>query len=157
MDVDGRNFRRANSGFGEILRELRGSRRISQLQLARLVGVNHSYISRLERGTRAPSPGLVQRLSAALHLDADEQARLAQAAGYLVPLWRGALDPFQVDELRYGAAYGLTLKRALAVVERRAEQLPSAVQLALACALLTVTDVVVRAGEHLWTVRNEAG
>lgn len=92
MEVDSRNFRRATNGFGETLRELRCSRGISQLRLARMVGVHHSYLSRLERGRRGPSPGLVARLSDALQLNHDERARLAEAAGYLLPYDRGELE-----------------------------------------------------------------
>lgn len=72
--------------FGSELRRLRTSRGLSQRQLVERIDCNHSYISRLEAGTRHPSLCAVERLSAALSVRATEEFRLHFAAGY-VPRW----------------------------------------------------------------------
>lgn len=82
---DGRNARRV-PGFAAVLRELRLSRGMSQLRLSRMVGVDHTHISRLESGRNGPSPGLVQRIADALQLTPDETRQLAEAAGFVVVL-----------------------------------------------------------------------
>lgn len=48
------------------IRSRRMERGWSQGDLARLIGVDHSYISRLESGKRVPSVGMLARLSEAL-------------------------------------------------------------------------------------------
>ena len=70
--------------FGALLRAYREAAGSSQLALARQVGVDSGYISRLEAGTRAtPSRELAQALGAALDLPAEGRDRLLAAAGYL--------------------------------------------------------------------------
>jgi len=56
--------------FGSWLRQLRSERNISQTELASAVEVSPSFLSRVESGDKAPSPELVERLSAHLGLDA---------------------------------------------------------------------------------------
>jgi len=69
--------------FGLALRTFREARRLSQTRLALRAGVEHSYVSRLEGGTRNPSRDAVQTLAAALNLDAAERDELVLAAGYM--------------------------------------------------------------------------
>jgi transcriptional regulator with XRE-family HTH domain len=58
--------------FGERLRELRHSRGMTQLQLARKAHVNVVYIGRLEGGGAAPGIDLVDRLAKALGASATD-------------------------------------------------------------------------------------
>ena len=61
-----------NSG-GEAIRKLRTDRRMSQRALARAVGINFTYICRIERGKleAPPSEALVKRIARALEADPD--------------------------------------------------------------------------------------
>lgn len=68
--------------FGAALKRLRGHRGSSQSRLARLAGLDHSYLSRLESGDRHPSRGVVIDLSAALSCDEAEMQSLLVSAGY---------------------------------------------------------------------------
>ena len=72
--------------FGPLLRGLRETAGLTQSGLARAVGVNSGYISRLEAGERsAPGADLVRALADALQLAPAERDRLLAAAGYLPP------------------------------------------------------------------------
>src|SRR5262245_53914352 len=72
--------------FGPVLRDCRTQAGCSQAALARAVGVDSGYISRLEAGERiAPSLALVQAICAALALTAAQRDHLHAAAGYLPP------------------------------------------------------------------------
>lgn len=68
------------TAFGALLRRMRTSRRVSQLGLARLAGVNHTHISRFEAGNRSPSFEAVVRIVDALGLDGHDRNRLLAAA-----------------------------------------------------------------------------
>lgn len=72
----------ASNGFGALLRELRERCGLSQAELARRAGVNHTTISRLERGQRHPSRLMVLRLARALATDESMTARLLASAGH---------------------------------------------------------------------------
>lgn len=72
--------------FGPLLRQERLAAGWSQAALARAVGVNSGYISRLEAGARAaPGPAVVRAIGEALGLPAARAERLLAAAGYLPP------------------------------------------------------------------------
>lgn len=79
----------APAGFPATLRELREAKRLSQSDLARLVYCDHSYISRLESGDRAPSLSTVEGIAKALRLSTPDTNRLRMAAGYMpvADLW----------------------------------------------------------------------
>lgn len=49
--------------FGQLLRKARQAARISQRALAALVGINHTYLSKLEHGVMLPSADLTERLA----------------------------------------------------------------------------------------------
>jgi transcriptional regulator with XRE-family HTH domain len=70
--------------FGSLLREYRERCRpyISQSRLAAAMGVDHSYISRLEAGNREPSRAAVLRACIALNLGEVDSERLLNAAGF---------------------------------------------------------------------------
>jgi len=70
-------------GFGELLRRYRESVRLSQSRLAQLAGFDHSYVSRLESGQRAPTREAVLRLAAAIGLSPAQRDSLLTAAGFL--------------------------------------------------------------------------
>lgn len=67
--------------FANTLRELRG-RALSQNRLAELAGLDHSYASRLESGSRLPSRAVVVRIADVLGLTGNDRARLFLAADY---------------------------------------------------------------------------
>lgn len=78
--------RAAPEAFGPLLRRLREAAGLPQIGLARAVGVNSGYISRLEAGERsAPGVELVRAVADALRLAPAERDSLLAAAGYLPP------------------------------------------------------------------------
>ena len=75
--------------FGNRLRQLRKDRKLTQQQLAELIGVKNSVISFYEVGERIPSPDILRKLALALHVTAD----------YLLGIERTAiLDATGLDE-----------------------------------------------------------
>jgi transcriptional regulator with XRE-family HTH domain len=82
--------------FGDLLREFRAARGLSQSAVAARAGVDRSYVNRLEAGERgAPAPAAVDALADALELSDDEADRLLAAAELLPRSLRrlGAGDP----------------------------------------------------------------
>jgi transcriptional regulator with XRE-family HTH domain len=68
--------------FGEYLKEWRGHRRMSQLELASEAGISSRHLSFLETGRSRPSEGMILRLSAVLDIPARDQGMLFSAAGF---------------------------------------------------------------------------
>jgi transcriptional regulator with XRE-family HTH domain len=68
--------------FGQRIRQLRNQKRLGQRGLAALVGVNFTYISKIENEKLDfgdyPSEELILRLAGALDADADELLLLAR-------------------------------------------------------------------------------
>jgi transcriptional regulator with XRE-family HTH domain len=58
--------------FGKKLREIRLKKKLSQGDVAKILGVHRSYISGLERGMRNPSLLTVQKVAKALGVTADK-------------------------------------------------------------------------------------
>lgn len=58
--------RSPEEAFGQVLRELRKARGISQEELAFRSGYHFTYIGQLERGKKSPSLRAITRLAAAL-------------------------------------------------------------------------------------------
>jgi transcriptional regulator with XRE-family HTH domain len=52
--------------FAKRLKELRAKRGLTQAQLAKLSGVSHSYLSRIEIGMHQPTLEVIEKLAAAL-------------------------------------------------------------------------------------------
>jgi transcriptional regulator with XRE-family HTH domain len=74
---------RQSGEFAALLRGFRERAGLSCNELARAVGVDPSYISRLERSEREPPRRrVVEGLAVALQLDLDDQDRLLVSAGY---------------------------------------------------------------------------
>lgn len=71
--------------FGDLLQAERKHQRISQSKLADLAGFDHSFVSRLESGTRVPSRDAVMRLVAALRLplEGNSAQALIRSAGFV--------------------------------------------------------------------------
>jgi transcriptional regulator with XRE-family HTH domain len=70
------------SHVGELLREWRSVRRLSQLDLALAADVSSRHLSYVETGRAQPSRDLVSRLAQTLELPLREQNTLLVAAGY---------------------------------------------------------------------------
>lgn len=68
--------------FGTHLKEWRGHRRMSQLELATEAGISARHLSFLETGRSKPSEGMILRLSGVLDIPAREQGLMFSAAGY---------------------------------------------------------------------------
>ncbi|HEU5434030.1 MAG TPA: helix-turn-helix transcriptional regulator [Thermomicrobiales bacterium] len=73
----------ANVEFGVLLKTQREARRVSQSKLAERAEFDHSYVSRLESGSRMPTREAVERLARALTLSHVEEDALLAAAGFL--------------------------------------------------------------------------
>ncbi|KKR48391.1 MAG: Transcriptional regulator, XRE family [Candidatus Levybacteria bacterium GW2011_GWA2_40_16] len=58
--------------FGKKLREVRLKKKLSQGDVAKILGVHRSYISGLERGMRNPSLLTVQKVAKALGVTAEK-------------------------------------------------------------------------------------
>jgi transcriptional regulator with XRE-family HTH domain len=76
MAPDGNGIR-----FGLELRYWRERQGYSQERLGVLIGGDHSYISRLESGTRMPSRETALRLADALHLQDGQRIRFLSLCG----------------------------------------------------------------------------
>lgn len=77
---------------GELLRQWRDRRRVSQLELACTAGVSTRHLSFVETGRSKPSRELVLRLSEHLEVPLRERNRLLLAAGYAPVYTETSLD-----------------------------------------------------------------
>lgn len=68
--------------FGEVLRRYRESQSLTRVELASIVGLNASYVHRLEMGNRRPSRKTVIAMAVALKLDASGTNKWLIAAGH---------------------------------------------------------------------------
>lgn len=82
-DLHGAQVQHAAVTFAPMLRELRDRRRLSQSRLAEAAGFDHSYVSRLESGTRMPTRDAVLKLADAMGLIDGERDALLAAAGFM--------------------------------------------------------------------------
>lgn len=55
--------------FGKILQEERKSKKISQEKLAKLTGLDRTFISLIENGKRSPTFSTILKISSALEID----------------------------------------------------------------------------------------
>ena len=60
------------ASLGDYLREQRLDSRLSLRQLAEMTGVSNPYLSQIERGLRRPSAQVLEQLSKALRVSADQ-------------------------------------------------------------------------------------
>ncbi|WP_090836177.1 helix-turn-helix domain-containing protein [Paraburkholderia hospita] len=70
----------ANIAFAATLRKLRNERGVSQYTLAKVTGLDRTYISLLERGLRSPSLDTMLALARGLSLSLVEVAAAVEAA-----------------------------------------------------------------------------
>jgi transcriptional regulator with XRE-family HTH domain len=68
-----------NKTFGELIRDARKKQEYSQRELAKLVEVNYTYLSKLENdhAEYPPSKEVIRALANHLHLDEEELTKLA--------------------------------------------------------------------------------
>ena len=69
-----------NRAFGQVLRELRKTRKVTQDSLAFSAGLDRTYISLLELGQRSPTLDTMLALCDALHISFSEFAAAIEAA-----------------------------------------------------------------------------
>jgi transcriptional regulator with XRE-family HTH domain len=77
----------AGSAFGRLLKDWRGRRGHSQLDLAVATQTTQRHLSFMESGRATPSREMVLRLAATMGLSLRQQNALMLAAGY-APIWR---------------------------------------------------------------------
>jgi transcriptional regulator with XRE-family HTH domain len=77
----------ADQAFGRLLKEWRGRRSVSQLNLALAAQTTQRHVSFIESGRAVPSREMVLRLAATLGVPLRQQNALLLAAGY-APAWR---------------------------------------------------------------------
>lgn len=94
--------------FAPLLREYRDRSRLSQSRLAEAAGFDHSYVSRLESGTRMPTRDAVTKLADAMGLDEHQRDALLASAGFM---------PARVESLLAGEP---VLSEALGLLQNRA-------------------------------------
>lgn len=106
----------SGNGFSALLRAFRQQAGRSQSALARLVGVDASYINRLESGEREPPRrSLIEALAMALELRPEDRDRLLVAAGQLP----GALARLGPRDSTLSAVAEVLSDEALTEDERR--------------------------------------
>lgn len=68
------------SNFGKVIKDLRQEHRITQRALAEIVGVDFTYISKMENGKldNFPSIDIITKIAQALETDSDELILLAK-------------------------------------------------------------------------------
>jgi len=71
--------------IGRLIKDLRISKGLTQFDLAEAVGVNNSYLSRIENGERRPSTKVMRKMSEVLDYPYDD---LVVASGLLSPEFR---------------------------------------------------------------------
>lgn len=85
---------------GELLREWRDHRRMSQLELALDAEISTRHLSFVETGRSAPSRDMVLRLAEHLELPLRERNRLLLAAGYAPTYGETSIDSPQMGAVR---------------------------------------------------------
>ena len=107
--MDGLAFKRC---FQEQLRRLRERERLSQAELARLVGVKTHTVWRWETGEREPSFGFMERLAAALHVTEAELLNGPEPTEWVLKI-RVSIDPKEeeIDMTEGGCISNLDLTR----------------------------------------------
>ena len=95
--------------FAPLLREYRDRRRLSQSRLAEAAGFDHSYVSRLESGTRMPTRDAVAKLAEAMGLEEGERDSLLASAGFMP----GRIENLFASEPVLSEVLGLLQDRAV--------------------------------------------
>jgi len=95
--------------FAALLREYRDRRRLSQSRLAGAAGFDHSYVSRLESGTRMPTRDAVAKLAEAMGLEEGDRDALLASAGFMP----GRIENLFASEPVLSEVLGLLQDRAV--------------------------------------------
>ncbi|MEX1158881.1 MAG: helix-turn-helix transcriptional regulator [Thermomicrobiales bacterium] len=95
--------------FAPLLREYRDRRRLSQSRLAEAAGFDHSYVSRLESGTRMPTRDAVTKIAEAMGLGEGERDALLASAGFMP----GRIENLFASEPVLSEVLGLLQDRAV--------------------------------------------
>jgi transcriptional regulator with XRE-family HTH domain len=106
-----------DSLYGSALREWRGKRKLSQLELSLSANVSARHIAFLETGRARPSRSMVMQLGEALEVPRAERNRMLDAAGFR-PAW--VARPLSADDLD-------PVRRAIARVIERHDPYPALV------------------------------
>lgn len=88
------------NGFGAVLKEWRGKRRLSQMELGLTANVSARHIAFLETGRARPSRSMVMQLGEALAVPRAERNRLLDAAGFRAAWARRELDNGDMEPVR---------------------------------------------------------
>src|SRR5438876_45626 len=105
------------SGFGDLLRQWRVRRRLSQLDLAGEAGISARHLSFVETGRAQPSREMVLLLSRALDVPLRNRNDLLTAAGYAAMYRESGFDAPAMGQAR----------RALDFILRQQEPYPALV------------------------------
>jgi transcriptional regulator with XRE-family HTH domain len=97
-----------SSAFGQMLRTWRGSRKLSQLELALQAGISQRHLSFLESGRSRPSREMVLGLTETLDVPLRERNALLAAAGFAALYRERSLQGAEMEPVR--RALELTLK-----------------------------------------------
>jgi transcriptional regulator with XRE-family HTH domain len=95
-------------GIGQMVREWRQRRRLSQLELALAAGVSTRHLSFVETGRSRPSPDMVLGLAEHLEIPLRERNQMLLAAGYAPRFGSRSLDDPELAPIR--AALGRVLQ-----------------------------------------------
>ncbi len=93
--------------FGELLRDWRGRRRVSQLDLALASNVSARHIAFLETDRARPSRAMVLNLSAAMTIPRADRNLLLNAAGFAPVYERRSLDDAEMRHIRSALSWML--------------------------------------------------
>lgn len=110
----------ALAGWRLLLRRHRDARRWSQERCAAECAMDHSLVSRLESGQRAPTRETIGKLAAGLALSREDAERLHLEAGYLPPTVAAADLARALALVRAASPGEVEAARALIDAARRA-------------------------------------
>jgi transcriptional regulator with XRE-family HTH domain len=91
-------------GIGQMVREWRQRRRLSQLELALAAGVSTRHLSFVETGRSRPSPDMVLGLADHLEVPLRERNQMLLAAGYAPRFGSRSLDDPELSAIRAALA-----------------------------------------------------
>jgi len=74
-----------NRAFGQVVKELRGKKKLSQEALSFEADLHRTYISQLERGIKSPSLNTMQKLSKVLGVSLTELMNLVEEKNNVIP------------------------------------------------------------------------
>jgi transcriptional regulator with XRE-family HTH domain len=91
---------REPSSFGQLLREWRAARGMSQLDLALAAGVSARHVSFIETGRSTPSRSMILLLADVLDVPLRQRNRLLETAGYANAFVETTLDAPEMAKVR---------------------------------------------------------